>query len=252
MPQWRHIPLQICKFLQLLLSSPSSCNVHPVSVDSLSFLDRLGPDLRGLFENVVNFHNGRLPEYRGLAATFWAIVNGEARAGYTFHHVVDALDAGNILIQGSVPIRSRDSISTLETRLAKHAVRRLNELLDRLAAGDRGRVQIGQPGYYSSVDGSRMTKIRKPQQVPSGQLLRVCRAVGSVNLHLAGDWVRIRRMRAARGARPRPGHYRFTAADGVKIDAAEFAHGCYLCFRISQMRKRVRAGRRPRLANWWR
>jgi methionyl-tRNA formyltransferase len=211
---------------------------------SVYFLDVLGARLRGLFKQVVNYHNGQLPAYRGVSATSWALANGESRAGYTFHHVVDAIDAGNILLQDSVPIYGRDRVRDIELRLVRSAATRMGELLQRVVGGDPGTPQQGEAGYYSQTDRKLATLIARPGELDSARLLRLCRAFGAVDLMLAGRRVKVRRIEPVRSRR-HPGCYRFFAADGVELAAAEFSHRCYACFRIARyLRGRVRRLRR--------
>ncbi len=212
---------------------------------SVYFLDFIGPRLRGLFRQVVNYHNGLLPAYRGISATSWALANGESFAGYTFHHVVDAIDAGNILLQDRVPIGGGDRVPDIELRLARAASKRIDELLGRVVADDPGTPQRGEAGYYSRKDRHRATLIERPGEVDSARLQRLCRAFGTLDLMLAGRWVKVRRIEPVRSRRRHPGSYRFFAADGVEMAAAEFTHRCYPCFRIARyLRARVRRLRR--------
>ena len=47
---------------------------------------------------VLNLHSGLLPDYRGVMATFYAMLNGETEVGMTLHTIVDAgIDTGNII-----------------------------------------------------------------------------------------------------------------------------------------------------------
>jgi methionyl-tRNA formyltransferase len=46
---------------------------------------------------IVNFHAAPLPKYRGSACPAFAILNGEATFGATFHLVAPELDAGQIV-----------------------------------------------------------------------------------------------------------------------------------------------------------
>lgn len=46
----------------------------------------------------LNLHSGILPKYRGILATFWAILNGEKNIGMTFHYIRDAgIDTGDVI-----------------------------------------------------------------------------------------------------------------------------------------------------------
>lgn len=62
------------------------------------------PVLESFEHGVVNCHPGDLPRYRGNAAPNWAILNGEDDVVYTLHLMTEALDAGPILSQRSMPI----------------------------------------------------------------------------------------------------------------------------------------------------
>lgn len=47
---------------------------------------------------VVNLHSGILPNYRGVLATFWTILNGDDEIGTTLHYIEDAgIDTGKII-----------------------------------------------------------------------------------------------------------------------------------------------------------
>lgn len=47
---------------------------------------------------VLNLHSGRLPEYRGVMATFWAMLNHERNMGCTLHYITDGtIDTGPVI-----------------------------------------------------------------------------------------------------------------------------------------------------------
>jgi len=49
-------------------------------------------------KGVINLHSGILPDYRGVMATFWALLAGEKEIGTTLHWIVDSgIDTGPIL-----------------------------------------------------------------------------------------------------------------------------------------------------------
>src|SRR5439155_1070280 len=48
--------------------------------------------------HVLNVHSGKLPLYRGMMPTFWALENGDARVVVTVHEMVERLDAGRVVI----------------------------------------------------------------------------------------------------------------------------------------------------------
>ena len=47
---------------------------------------------------ILNLHSGTLPEYRGVLATFWAMLEGASEIGCTLHYVTDGtIDTGPIV-----------------------------------------------------------------------------------------------------------------------------------------------------------
>jgi methionyl-tRNA formyltransferase len=58
---------------------------------------------------VLNVHNGRLPDYRGMMPTFWALLDGADRVVVTVHEMAERLDAGAVVAEFDVPVGPRDS-----------------------------------------------------------------------------------------------------------------------------------------------
>lgn len=86
---------------------------QPNSAAGLAALRRLRPDVivsvryRRILRDavikiprlgVLNLHSGVLPDYKGVMATFWAMLRGEREIGATLHRIVDSgIDTGPIL-----------------------------------------------------------------------------------------------------------------------------------------------------------
>lgn len=66
----------------------------------------------------VNIHSSLLPRWRGAAPIQWAILEGDAETGVTTMHLVEKLDAGDILLQERTPISATDTAQTVHDRLA--------------------------------------------------------------------------------------------------------------------------------------
>jgi len=66
---------------------------------------------------ILNIHPSLLPKYRGLDTHARAIAAGDTVSGCSVHVVTEELDAGLVLGQAEVPIRSDDTPQTLETRV---------------------------------------------------------------------------------------------------------------------------------------
>jgi methionyl-tRNA formyltransferase len=83
------------------------------SVENLDFIRSLKPDLilsvryGKIFGNdfvkipthgVINLHSGILPNYRGVLATFRALMNGDTEIGCTLHYIDDkTIDTGSVI-----------------------------------------------------------------------------------------------------------------------------------------------------------
>lgn len=56
------------------------------------------PAIRIPRHGVINLHSGLLPDYKGVMATFWAMLNDEPEIGCTLHRIVDSgIDTGPVL-----------------------------------------------------------------------------------------------------------------------------------------------------------
>jgi methionyl-tRNA formyltransferase len=55
----------------------------------------------------LGIHHGQVPQYRGKKTTFWAMYNGEPRAGVTIQKINAGLDTGQIVNSGSVAAYGR-------------------------------------------------------------------------------------------------------------------------------------------------
>jgi methionyl-tRNA formyltransferase len=54
---------------------------------------------------VLNLHSGRLPQYRGMLATFRALAAGDAQIGCTLHYISDdTIDTGATISTASIPV----------------------------------------------------------------------------------------------------------------------------------------------------
>ena len=87
-------------------------------------------------------HPALLPRHRGPIPLAWALRDGDAAWGCTWHYMDAELDTGNTLVQGTVPIEDDDvDIAEFSAKLQANAVSLLPRALERVAAGDPGDVQ---------------------------------------------------------------------------------------------------------------
>jgi natural product biosynthesis luciferase-like monooxygenase protein len=81
----------------------------------------------------INFHDAPLPRYAGFNATSWAILDGEATHGVTWHEMTEHVDGGRILKQRAVEIAWDDTAFTLSAKCYEAAIQSFVELCDELA-----------------------------------------------------------------------------------------------------------------------
>jgi methionyl-tRNA formyltransferase len=83
----------------------------------------------------INVHASLLPRWRGAAPVHRAILSGDTRTGVTIMRVVQALDAGPILMTDATDIGQTETSAELSERLADAGAALLVRAVDALAAG---------------------------------------------------------------------------------------------------------------------
>lgn len=162
---------------------------------SLDLVRRVSPDLGvvigttilkpSLFDlprlGSVNLHQARVPEYQGSRALFWALYNDEPEMGITIHRVASKVDAGDVILETSVPLeydfqRFRgeydafaqeysESIREPSVRLMLEAVRQLACGEAKPRAQDAGRaVRRRIPTYSETRELKRILEARHRRQ----------------------------------------------------------------------------------------
>lgn len=144
----------------------SIVNSRVVSADALT-LPRKG---------AINYHDGPLPAYAGVHATFWAIVNGEKTHGITWHVMDSGLDTGPILKQQIISIADDDTSFRLNLNCFDAAVASFETLLGELVAG------TALPHPQTGPDRSYFARNQRPDTLidwhePTDQILRLYRAL---------------------------------------------------------------------------
>jgi methionyl-tRNA formyltransferase len=94
----------------------------------------------------INNHPAMLPRHRGPIPISWAIRDGDAAYGVTWHRMDADLDTGRILAQTTVPMEDDDfDYLAVGPRILGAAIELLPRVFERVAAGD--------PGDPQSTDG---------------------------------------------------------------------------------------------------
>jgi methionyl-tRNA formyltransferase len=86
---------------------------------------------------VINFHSGILPNYRGIMATFWAILRGEKEIGTTLHYIDDSgIDTGNIIAVSRVKLNSNFSLFGNVVMIYEATIGVVSEAIEKINRGE--------------------------------------------------------------------------------------------------------------------
>lgn len=88
----------------------------------------------------LNIHASLLPKFRGAAPIHAAILAGEKETGVTIMWMDEGLDTGDILLQETTPIRSRDNAEVVHDRLAQLGATGLLKALPEIPTGKAPRI----------------------------------------------------------------------------------------------------------------
>ncbi len=91
--------LMDCKDINSVESVAKVKNFAPDLIISIRFGQILREEIISLPRfGVLNLHSGLLPKYRGIMASFWAILRGEKEIGMSLHYILDrGIDTGDII-----------------------------------------------------------------------------------------------------------------------------------------------------------
>ena len=79
---------------------------------------------------IVNVHPSLLPKHKGANAPQLALDEGDLESGCTVHLVTAEVDAGRILAQATVPVKSGDTAETLHARIKAEEHKLLPQVLN--------------------------------------------------------------------------------------------------------------------------
>jgi methionyl-tRNA formyltransferase len=114
--------------------------LEPEIIVVMAYGQILRQDILGLASTaIINLHASLLPRFRGAACIQAAIDAGDTETGITAMHVVRELDAGDIILAGTIPISPEETGGSLHDRLADLAPSVLAEALEKLATGSATR-----------------------------------------------------------------------------------------------------------------
>lgn len=101
---------------------------------------------------VLNLHSGILPDYRGVLATFRAMLNQESEVGCTLHYIRDAgIDTGDIVAIHRQPLQERSLLRNILDLYPPgiEMLRRALQILEQGGELPTVAQQRGEGAYYS-------------------------------------------------------------------------------------------------------
>ncbi len=125
------------QFMSFDINSPESLDKlrswKPDLIISTNFSHYIGKTVRESIgrNGCWNLHKSLLPQYRGMAPSFHALLEGAEKVGATLHLVAKGFDTGDVLAQVEVPIEKRDTIYDLNKKTATAGGRLLASFLER-------------------------------------------------------------------------------------------------------------------------
>lgn len=105
---------------------------------------------------MLNIHHELLPQYQNAQSIIWQIYNESGVTGYTIHKIDKRIDTGDILLQESMPIHFRNSLSDTVTytfvKLLDLSAKGLVKVLEGFEHYDANRIPQGKGKSYTTPD----------------------------------------------------------------------------------------------------
>lgn len=83
----------------------------------------------------INFHYGRLPQYRGPEPIFNQVARQEKNPGLTIHVVTEGIDTGPVIMEQTLSYNEEDTYGLLQQRLAEAGAKQISILMKVLSFG---------------------------------------------------------------------------------------------------------------------
>lgn len=151
--QFNNVLCQPVEELNLINSSEGVAKIKKTAPDLIISI-RYGVILKGEILTlakfgVLNLHSGLLPDYRGVMATFWAMLNDEEIIGMTLHNISNSsIDTGDIIATSPLNIDKSKSYLWHILQLYPAGCELLIQTILLIAQGK-------QPATYSQASGGQ-------------------------------------------------------------------------------------------------
>lgn len=92
-------------------------------------------------DGAIGGHPTMLPKNKGRAPLTWAIIKGLDKTGFTFFHLAEKVDEGDIIAQEEIPIGPHDTVADLLNKVTKTSANLLGRILTDLLSGKATRIK---------------------------------------------------------------------------------------------------------------
>ncbi|MGC1494688.1 MAG: formyltransferase family protein, partial [Sulfitobacter sp.] len=102
-------------------------------------------------KGAINFHDGPLPRYAGLNTPAWAIINGEATHGVSWHMIEGGVDEGDLLAQSMIDIADDETAFSLNSKCYAAGMESFGRVLAQLEGNalERNPQDLSQRSYFA-------------------------------------------------------------------------------------------------------
>ena len=102
--------------------------------------------------DIVNFHPGILPKYKGIFLNFFSLKNREEYVGITFHKIIKKIDSGQIMSVFKIPIKKFDTIFSLYEKIytSEESLKFLIDCIDNYNSLKNNHIHIKNDFKYNS------------------------------------------------------------------------------------------------------
>lgn len=80
-------------------------------------------------KGVLSYHHGNMRKYRGQPMGFWELYHGEKEMGITVQRLAAGIDKGTPIVEMTIPIEKRDTVTTLRNRALDSSTNMMHEAL---------------------------------------------------------------------------------------------------------------------------
>ena len=110
--------------------------------------------------NLLNFHLGNLPDYKGNATANWSIINGEDHIYANVHRMALSLDSGAVICREYIPINKNTYVGDVIEKAEKIAPLLFEKAINNLK---------NDPSYYE-IEGSEQGSRCFPRNPEDGKI----------------------------------------------------------------------------------